>query len=75
MGWNGKQGRSRSDCSFVWFYHGGICPKDADKMANSVDPDQTAPAICRLIRLFAVLQFHLQLFDTLLYGKTTLFKV
>ena len=27
----------------VWFYNAAICPKDADRMANSVDPGQTAP--------------------------------
>ena len=25
------------------FYHRKICPKTEDGMANSVDPDQTAP--------------------------------
>ena len=25
-----------------WHYHRVICPKDADRMANRVDPDQTA---------------------------------
>ena len=24
------------------FYHSIMCPKDADRMANSVDPDQSA---------------------------------
>ena len=28
----------------VWFYHRVMCPKDADGMTNSVDPDQTAPS-------------------------------
>ena len=28
----------------VWFYHAFMCPKDADRMANSVDPDKTAPS-------------------------------
>ena len=27
----------------MWFYHREMCPKDADGMTNSVDPDQTAP--------------------------------
>ena len=27
----------------MWFYHRVMCPKDADGMTNSVDPDQTAP--------------------------------
>ena len=26
----------------MWFYHRVMCPKDADVMANRVDPDQTA---------------------------------
>ena len=29
----------------MWFYHGVMGPKDADRMANSVDPDQTAPSL------------------------------
>ena len=28
----------------MWFYLRVMPPKDADKMANSVEPDQTAPA-------------------------------
>ena len=28
----------------MWFYDREMCPKDADRMANSVDPDQTAPS-------------------------------
>ena len=27
----------------MWLYHRVMSPKDADGMANSVDPDQTAP--------------------------------
>ena len=27
----------------MWLYHRVMSPKDADRMANSVDPDQTAP--------------------------------
>ena len=27
----------------MWPYHTVMSPKDADGMANSVDPDQTAP--------------------------------
>ena len=27
----------------MWLYHRVMCPKNADRMANSVDPDQTAP--------------------------------
>ena len=27
----------------MWLYHRVMSPKDADGMANNVDPDQTAP--------------------------------
>ena len=27
----------------MWLYHRVMCPNDADRIANSVDPDQTAP--------------------------------
>ena len=27
----------------MWVYHRVMSPKDADEMAHSVDPDQTAP--------------------------------
>ena len=27
----------------LWLYHRVMSPNDADRMANSVDPDQTAP--------------------------------
>ena len=27
----------------MWVYHRVMSPIDADRMANSVDPDQTAP--------------------------------
>ena len=27
----------------MWLYHRVMSPKDADGMANSVDPDQTVP--------------------------------
>ena len=27
----------------MWLYYSVMCPNNADKMANSVDPDQTAP--------------------------------
>ena len=27
----------------MWLYHRVMSPKDADGMANSVDPDQTSP--------------------------------
>ena len=26
----------------MWLYHRDLSPNDADRMANSVDPDQTA---------------------------------
>ena len=29
----------------MWLYHTVMSPNDADGMANSVDPDQTAPAL------------------------------
>ena len=28
----------------MWFHHNVMHPKDADRMANSVDTDQTAPS-------------------------------
>ena len=27
----------------MWLYHRLMSPNDADRMANSVDPDQTVP--------------------------------
>ena len=27
----------------MWLYHSVMSPNDADRMAKSVDPDQTAP--------------------------------
>ena len=30
----------------MWFYYRVMQPTDADWMANSVDPDQTAPSVC-----------------------------
>ena len=38
-----------------WHYHRVMCPKDAEWIANSVDPDQTAPlgAVC-LIWVYTV---------------------
>ena len=29
----------------MWLYHRVMSPNDADGMANSVDPDQTAPRL------------------------------
>ena len=39
----------------MWLYHSVMSPNDADGMANSVDPDQTAPlgAFCFGSALFA----------------------
>ena len=31
----------------MWIYNRVLHPKDADRMANSVDPDQTAPGAVR----------------------------
>ena len=37
----------------MWLYHRLMSPNDADGMANSVDPDQTAPlGKLRIIRVF-----------------------
>ena len=30
----------------MWLYHRVVSPNDEVRMANSVDPDQTAPLIC-----------------------------
>ena len=39
----------------MWHYHRVMSPKDADGMANSVDPDQTAlGAVCSGSTLFAL---------------------
>ena len=32
--------RKNIDTRTMWFYHRILCPKDADRMANNVDPDQ-----------------------------------
>ena len=39
----------------MWLHHRVMCPNDADRMANSVGPDQTAPlgAVCYGSALFA----------------------
>ena len=37
----------------VWLYHRVMRPNDADGMANSVDPDQTAPLVWSGSALFA----------------------
>ena len=29
----------------MWLYHGVMSPNNADRIANSVDPDQTAPLL------------------------------
>ena len=41
----------------MWLYQRVIRPNDADGMANSVDPDQTAPLVWSGSALFA--QAHL----------------
>ena len=38
-----KIGSNHSKIWTIWLYHRVMCPNDADGMANSVDPDQTAP--------------------------------
>ena len=38
-----KIGCNHSKICTVWLYHRVMSPNDADGMANSVDPDQTAP--------------------------------
>ena len=35
--------RNHSKIWTMWLYHRVMSPNDADGMANSVDPDQTAP--------------------------------
>ena len=37
----------------IWLYHRVMGPNDADGMANSVDPDQTAPLVWSGSALFA----------------------
>ena len=37
----------------IWFYHRIIHPKDADRMTNSVEPDQNAPSVWSGSTLFA----------------------
>ena len=67
-----KQSCNYPKIGTLWFYHREMRPKDADGMANSVDPDQTAPEQsdqglhCLLFRLFPL--------DRLLYCKSTLLK-
>ena len=34
----------------IWFYHRVMSPKDAERNANSVDPDQTLHCLPRLVR-------------------------
>ena len=38
-----KSGCNHSKIRTMWLYHRVMSPNDADGMANSVDPDQTAP--------------------------------
>ena len=35
--------RNHSKIWTMWLYHRVMSPNDADRMANSADPDQTAP--------------------------------
>ena len=37
----------------MWLYHRVKSPNDADGMANSADPDQTAPLVWSWSALFA----------------------
>ena len=58
----------------MWLYHRVMSPNDADGMANSIDPDQTAPqeqssliwvcTVCqglsvRKLRIITVFIFHI----------------
>ena len=47
----------------MWFYHGMMCPKDAYEIANTVDPNQTAPGKGMPLILFAV-SLHKKTFVT-----------
>ena len=72
----------------MWLYHRVMSPNYADRMANNVDPDQTALAVWYGSALFSQAYlfknvgslryriFHsFRIFlDTLLYEKTTLLK-
>ena len=61
----------------MWLYHRVMCPNDADRTANSVDPDQTAPlgliwvyTVCpdlsiRKLRKITVIVF----FSSVFYGS------
>ena len=39
----------------IWFYHRAMSPKDADRNANSVDPDQTLHCLPRLVRKLRII--------------------
>ena len=42
----------------MWLYHKVMSPKDVDRMANSVDPDQTARStVCQ--GLFRIITVHI----------------
>ena len=41
--WGHNHPEIRPKIQTMWLYHRVMCPKDADKMGNSLDPDHTAP--------------------------------
>ena len=43
------------------FYYLVMCPNDADRMANSVNPDQTAPSLDLSVRKLRIIMVHTQL--------------
>ena len=48
-------------------------PKDVDRIANSVDPDQTAPFRSSLIRIYNVSQFYVsQYLEFLWYAAVSM---
>ena len=63
----------------MWLYHRVMSPNDADGMANSVDPDQTAPSliwvctVCpgisvRKLRIITVLYFSIAIYEKQQYA-------
>ena len=38
----------------MWIFHGVMCPNDADRTANSVDPDQTTPLSVQKLRTITI---------------------
>ena len=61
----------------MWFYHRGIHPKDADRMANSVDPDQTAPSaiLSTLLCQNTVQKYRIIILYNPIFPSTFWFKV